>query len=233
MKNKIKKMDETAWLLGILLCALGVCLCTKANFGLSMIAAPAYIVFRKLSLFLPFLTQGMTEYLWQALLLVVTCLIVRRFRLRYVFTFLTAVLFGFALDGWLWVFGGGDPFQSLVARIISFAAGTLITTLSIAFFFRTSLPLEVYELTVAEVSDRYDLNVDRVKLFNDMIFLALSIGLTLLLHGDFVGVGIGTVVVTFVNAPLISFFGKILDKLFEFSPRFPRLTTFLHPENKQ
>jgi len=232
MKNKIKKMNEAAWLLGIILCALGVCLCTKANFGLSMIAAPAYVVFRKLSIFLPFLTQGMTEYLWQALLLVVTCFIVRRFRLRYIFAFLTAVLFGVALDGWLWVFGGGDPFQSLVARIISFAAGALVTSLSIAFFFRTCLPLQVYELTVAEIADRYNLSVDRVKLFNDLIFLALSLGLTLLLHGDFVGVGIGTVIVTFINAPLISFFGKILDKFFEFSPRFPRPANLLHPENK-
>ena len=41
--KKISRMNEIAWVIGIAGCALGVCLCTKANFGLSMIAAPPYI----------------------------------------------------------------------------------------------------------------------------------------------------------------------------------------------
>jgi len=56
--KKIGKMNEAAWLLGILLCSLGVSLCTKAGFGLSMIAAPPYILHLKLSLLSPFFTQG-------------------------------------------------------------------------------------------------------------------------------------------------------------------------------
>ena len=43
-RKRIGKMNEIAWVLGIVLCALGVALCTKADFGLSMIAAPAYII---------------------------------------------------------------------------------------------------------------------------------------------------------------------------------------------
>ena len=36
--QKIEKMNEIAWPLGIIFCALGVALCTKASFGLSIIA---------------------------------------------------------------------------------------------------------------------------------------------------------------------------------------------------
>ena len=49
-----KKMNEAAWLLGIIFCALGVCLLTKAGFGLSMVSAAAYILHLKVVQFLPF-----------------------------------------------------------------------------------------------------------------------------------------------------------------------------------
>lgn len=50
----LKKMNEAAWLLGIVFCALGVCLLTKAGFGLSMVSAAAYILHLRVVQFLPF-----------------------------------------------------------------------------------------------------------------------------------------------------------------------------------
>ena len=222
--KKIEKMNELAWVLGIVLCALGVALCTKANFGLSMVAAPAYILHRKISEILPWFTQGVSEYVWQFLWLILTALIVRRFRVRYLLCFGTAVLFGLTLDGWLWLLGGGTPYVSLAMRIAVFVIGMNVTALAIALFFRTKLPLEVYELTVAEVADRYRLPISRVKFLYDAMMLTISIVLALsLLHG-FVGIGIGTVITTLLNASLITFYGKILDRFFTFDARFPKLT---------
>ena len=221
--KKIGKMNELAWVLGIVLCALGVALCTKANFGLSMIAAPAYILHRKISEVLPWFTQGVSEYIWQFIWLVLTALIVRRFRVRYFLCFGTAVLFGLTLDGWLLLLGGGTPYTPLGMRIAVFVLGINVTALSIALFFRTKLPPEVYELTVAEVADRYKLPISRVKFAYDAVMLTISVILApLLLHG-FVGIGIGTVVTTLVNATLITFYGKILDRFFTFDARFPKL----------
>ena len=81
-KRNMARMNEAAWLFGILLCSLGVALCTKAGLGLSMIAAPPYILHRALISISPIFTQGTCEYLWQGFLLFVMCLILRRFRLR-------------------------------------------------------------------------------------------------------------------------------------------------------
>ena len=59
--KKISKMGELAWLIGTALCALGVAFCTKANFGLSMVAAPPYILHVALSKFSTFFTHGTVE----------------------------------------------------------------------------------------------------------------------------------------------------------------------------
>ena len=221
-QHKIGKMNEAAWVLGILLCALGVAFCTKANFGLSMVAAPPYILHLKLSQYFPWYTQGTSEYVWQFFLLILTCAAVQRIRLRYFLSFFTAILFGLSLDGWLWVLGGGAAYATLIGRILAYLAGTALTTLSIAFFFRTKLPLEIYELTVSEIADRYHLPIGRVKLIYDVVMLTISVLFAWLLLGGFTGIGIGTVITTVLNASLIAMWGRVLDRFFTFEPLFPR-----------
>lgn len=230
MKQKMRrigKMNEAAWVLGILLCSLGVCLCTKAGFGLSMIAAPAYILHIKLFPLSSFFTQGACEYLWQGLLLVLLCLGVGRFRFRYLLAFGTGIIFGLVLDGWFLLFGGNAVCASMGMRIVAFILGELITTLAVAFYFRTRWPLQIYELMVTEIADRYRLAAPRIKLVYDISMLAVSLLLAGILNRSLDGIGIGTVIITAVNAVLIGLFGKLLDRYFEFSPRFPRLTKFL------
>ena len=62
---------EAAYLLGIVILALGTALMEKAAFGMSMVVSPAYILHVKISEFLPFFTFGMAEYTFQAFLLVI------------------------------------------------------------------------------------------------------------------------------------------------------------------
>ncbi len=226
--KKIGKMNEAAWILGIVLCALGVCLCTKAGFGLSMIAAPAYILHVKLVELSPFFTQGACEYLWQGFLLLIMCLGIQRFRGQYLLAFVTGVLFGLAVDAWFWVLGGNGICEAMAIRIVLFALGESITTLSIAFFFRTSLPLEIYERIVVEFSRRYTVAADKMKLIFDVAMLVLSLAMAWFLNHSFQGIGIGTVIITAVNALLIGWFGKLLDRIFTFEPRFPKLVSILN-----
>ena len=112
-------------------------------------------------------------------------------------------------------------------RIVAFVFGAVFTSLSIAFVFRTSWPIAIYELLVREIADRFRLNINRVKLANDIVMLFLSAVLAFALTGGFHGLGPGTILITFINAPLIAFFGKLIDKRFTFEPRFPKLTKML------
>ena len=225
--KKLQKMNEAAWLLGVLLCALGVALATKANFGLSMIAAPPYIIHIFMENFFPWYSQGTSEYIWQGVLLLVMCIIVRRFRVKYLLTFACAVIFGLAVDGFLWLLGGSAAYATLAARIAAFCISEVITAVAIACYFRTDLPLPVYELVVSEIAKCYSLNMNKVKQVNDILMLALSVVLALILNRSFAGIGIGTIIITLVNASLIALAGKILDRYCDFSPRFPRVIAWL------
>lgn len=224
--KKISKMSEAAWVFYTVVCALGVVLCTKADFGLSMIAAPPYILHVAISPYLPIFTQGFTQTVWQIFLLVILCAVVRRVRLKYAWCLAASFLSGLAVDGWLLVFGGGSPYESMAIRILAFVLGEGCIALAVAAIFRTYVPPQICELVVTEISDAYSLDTSRVKLWNDLLFLAVSVAFSLILTKGFTGIGIGTVITTAVNAPLIHAFGKLLDKLFVFDEAFPRLKEF-------
>lgn len=220
--KKLQKMNEAAWLSGVLLCAFGVALATKANFGLSMIAAPPYILHIFMENFLPWYSQGTSEYIWQGMLLIAMCIVIRRFKIRYLLTFACAIVFGLAVDGFLWLLGGSAAYTTLAVRILAFTASELITAVAIACYFRTDMPLPVYELVVAEIAKCYSLPINKVKQVNDIIMLAISVALALLLNKSWQGIGIGTVIITLVNASLIALAGRIMDRYIDFSPRFPK-----------
>lgn len=223
-KKKVGGGAEAAWVLGVLLCSLGVCLSAKSGFGVSMVVAPAYVLFNRLHAVLPFLTFGAAEYLLQGVLLVALCVAVRRFRVRYLLSFGTAVCYGLALDLWRQLFGD-NVCALLWQRCLCCAAGAVITAFAIALFLRTYLPQQVYELFVKELTERYSLRLGRVKWIYDIASLLTAILLMLLLFGSFSTdmIGIGTLLLTVINTPLISLWGKVLDRFFRFTPSFPRL----------
>lgn len=70
--------SEAAYAVGIVVLALGTSMMERADFGMSMIVAPAYLIHLKVSQLLPFFSFGVSEYVFQALLLVVTALVIRR-----------------------------------------------------------------------------------------------------------------------------------------------------------
>ena len=231
--KKLSKCNELAWVFGVLLISVGVFFVTKGGFGVSMIGAPAYIIHLAASKVLPWYTFGTSEYILQGTLLLVMCLVIRKFDWRFLLSFFTAVIYGFILDFWFYLSGGSDPFPTLPGRIASLAVGVIITGLAIACFFRTYLPLQVYELFVAQISKCFHKNTDKVKFVYDFASLGVAILLALVVTHRFPDIrftdciGIGTIVCTVFNALLISLFGKLLDKLFGFSPALPRLEKVL------
>ena len=76
-----------------------VALVEKTDFGMSMVVAPAYLLHLKISEYLPFYTFGMSEYVLQIFVLIALVLIMRKFKKGYLFSFITAVFYGFVLDG--------------------------------------------------------------------------------------------------------------------------------------
>lgn len=90
---------ELAYILGLIVLAFSAALMEASDLGVSMIVAPAYLLHLKLSQTFAFFTFGMAEYTLQAALLIVMVMVLGRFRLYYLFSFITAMLYGFLLDG--------------------------------------------------------------------------------------------------------------------------------------
>lgn len=243
--KKIQKSSEALWLLGIIFVAFGVAICSKANLGVSMIAAPAFVIQEALASLLPWLSVGMTEYVIQGLMLLLLCLVIRRFHWHYLLAFAVAVIYGYTLNFFLWALGG-ISFDAVWLRWVMLIVGDLITGFGVACFFRTYLPLQVYELFVAELSNRFDFRIGRVKSIFDYTLLVLSLIMALTLFGDlttfdwttigyasFHSIGLGTLVTTLLNSPIIMLMGKLLDLLFDPTPLFPRLKKALGRNTKE
>ena len=63
------------------------CSAHSASFGLSMLSAPAYILHMKLHDIFSWYSHGTSEYIWQGMLLIIMCIIIRKFKMRYIFSF--------------------------------------------------------------------------------------------------------------------------------------------------
>ena len=153
---------ELAYVLGLIFVALGVAFMEKPDFGVSMVVAPAYILHLKISETYSFFTFGMAEYTLQAVLLIIMALVLRRFKLSYLFSFVTAVIYGFILDLCM-LLVSYVPMENMALRITYYTLGMVLCAIGIALFFHTYIAPEVYELFVKEVSSKYGVEIHRFK----------------------------------------------------------------------
>lgn len=237
--KKLTKTSELLWLFGIIFVALGVAICSKADLGVSMIAAPVFVIHEAIAPLWSGFSVGMTEYLIQGLMLFLLCVVIRRFNWRYLLAFAVAVIYGCALDMFLWILGS-ISFDTIAVRWIMLIVGDLITGFGVACFFRSYMPLQVYELFVAEFAAKFRFNINKTKWVFDITLLFISVTLAIVLFGDlesfdwstvgyscFHSIGLGTLVITAINSPIISLMGRIVDRIFDPSPLFPKFERIL------
>lgn len=212
---------ELSYVFGLLILVFATALTERADFGMSMVVAPAYILHLKLSQVLPWFSYGVAAYVVQGVLLVIMMLILRRFRLSYLFSFVTAVLYGILVD-WLMAMVAYFPADTFAWRLLWYVLGTVLCSFSIALLFHTYLAPEAYDLFVKELSRKFGWKIDKVKTCYDCASLLISVILSFSFFGFgvFQGVKLGTLVCALVNGFLIGQFSKLLEKHFDFQNRF-------------
>lgn len=212
---------ELSYVFGLLILVFATALTERADFGMSMVVAPAYILHLKLSQVLPWFSYGVAAYVVQGVLLVIMMLILRRFRLSYLFSFVTAVLYGILVD-WLMAMVAYFPADTFAWRLLWYVLGMVLCSFSIALLFHTYLAPEAYDLFVKELSRKFGWKIDKVKTCYDCASLLISVILSFSFFGFgvFQGVKLGTLVCALVNGFLIGQFSKLLEKHFDFQNRF-------------
>ena len=223
MTAKIKISSEITYFAAIALLSLAVAILSAADFGISMIVAPAYL----LSLKIGVLSFGQAEYVVRACVFAVLCIVLRKCKPVYLLSFGTCLIYGFVLDLWRKI-----PFfdpsvtqpgsMSMPIRIAMFLVGMILTSFSVALFFKTYLFPQVYDFFVKAVSRKYGIRLSVLKTIVDLSCLTASVIMTFAFFGEIRGIGCGTAVMALLNGTVIGAFSKLLDRTVHFCSAFPR-----------
>lgn len=213
---------EIAYLLGLLILALGTAFMERADFGVSMVVAPAYLIHLKVSEVLPFFSFGMAEYTLQAVVILAMILILRRIKLSYFFSFVTAVLYGLTLDGAMALIAL-LPEGSFGVKLGWFLIGMLLCSIGVSLLFHTYISPEAYELFVKEISAKLQRDIHKCKTAYDCVSCLIAILLSFLFFGfgHFEGVKLGTIFCALVNGSLIGRCTAWFEKRWDFQDGLP------------
>lgn len=213
--------SEAAYILGISFLAMATALIEKADFGVSMVVAPAYLLHLKLSEFFPFFSFGVAEFTLQVLIIALIAVILRKIKFSYLFSFVTIAVYGSLLDLSIAAleFFSADH---IAVRIIIFTIGVLVCSASVSLLFHTYISPEAYELFVKEISAKFGLNINKFKTCYDCTSCIIGIIMSFAFFGfgHFEGIKFGTVICALLNGFLIGNFSKLYEKKFEFKDRF-------------
>lgn len=217
MRTKKVFYTEMAYVVGIVVLAFGTAFMERADFGMSMVVAPAYILHLKISQYVSFFSFGMAEYTLQAVLILLLSLIMRKFKRAYLFSFVTAVLYGLTLDAVMLLVNILPPAE-MAGRIACYLIGMLLCSIGVAFLFHTYISPEAYELFVKELSAKSGTAINIVKTVYDCISCFIGVVLSFAFFGlwHFEGVKFGTVICAVVNGFIIGKCSKMLESVFDF-----------------
>lgn len=227
--KKIICYSEIAFILGLLLLALGTALMAYGDFGISMIATPGYLIHLKLSPYSPFFSFGTIGYLVEALLLLAMMLIIRKGKLIYLLSFLTAVLYGCLLDVFS-LLTALLPQDSIPLRIPIYISGMTLCSAAISLMLFSYFPPAAHEMFVKEVSAHKHIPFANLKTIYDCTALLLSLILSILFFNSLQGIGIGTIICAFINGFMIRSFTKLWERLLIFRDAFPLRSYFEESE---
>ena len=216
--SKLKIPSEIAYIIGLSLLSLGTCLMAKADFGMSMIAAPAYLLNQLLTKTVSsFFTFGRCEIILETVVVILMCFIIGKFKIGYLFALLAGVIYGTFLDMWIFIFKD-IAVVTFGIRLIYFLLGQVVTAFGIALLFKSYFPPAAYDFFVKEVSKHFDVSVPKFKTFFDLTFVIISVILSFAIFGlgHFEGINIGTVFIALVNGTTIGIATKIIDRFCNF-----------------
>lgn len=216
MKKKVF-YSELAYVFAMLILSLGTALMARADFGVSMVVAPAYLLHLALNPVLPFFSFGMAEYLLQMIVLLLMMLILRRASLSYLFSFATAILYGLVLDGCM-ALAAVIPAAGMGMRILLYILGMALCCIGVSLFFKTYFPAAAYERFVKEVSEKTGMPIHRFKTIYDCTSCLIAIALSFIFFGfgHFEGVKLGTIICALVNGWGIGLCSRFLNSHFDF-----------------
>lgn len=226
MTKRFNRCGELSWLIGTVLLGLSTALMSKAGFGMSVVVSPAYV----LADLFEFISAGTMCYICQGFLVAVTCLMIKRINLSFLFTFFSAVSFGLLVDFFSNICFGFINEPGMAWRILLFCLSLPVNSISIAFLLHSYFPPQAPELFVKEFAAVTGGDIYKLKYIYDICSLVLSVAMSFIFFGELRFIGVGTFACALLNGPIIGFAGRLMDKNADFSPFFPKIGRYFIEE---
>lgn len=194
-------------IVGLFIMSFGVSLSVKSNLGTTPISCIPNVLS-----FASTLSLGMITIIFNALLILIQILILRRNfpRVQYLQLIVT-IIFGYFIDFTLWILKDLiliTYIQQWIVCIIScfiIALGVLLEVKSNAIV----LPGEGVSLAIRHVTN---IEFGKLKTLFDTSNVVIGAALSLILFGTFKGVGLGTIFAAIAVGYIVRFYKRILDK---------------------
>ncbi len=196
---------ELALLVVVIINSLGVVLMLHSGSGISAISSVPYAF----SEVFPALSLGTWTYIFQGVLVLTLMIMRRKFVPSYLFSFVVGFAFSEMLNVHkLWV----DTLPtSIPERILYFVISYILICIGIALSNRCGLPIIPTDLFPRELADITKIRYSRIKVSYDVICLAITGVMTVLLLGQLDGLGIGTILAAFTMGKVIGWIGDWMD----------------------
>ena len=212
---------EIAYIVGIVTLAFGTALMERADVGMSMVVAPAYLIYLKLSDYFNWFSFGMAEYCFQAFLIIVLTIILRSFKRKYLFSFITALIYGSVLDVMMRVVSLLSA-NGIIPRAGFYVTGLVVCAIGVSLLFHTYISPEAYELFVKEISSKFGFDINKTKTVYDCCSCLIAVIMSFLFMGfpHFEGVKAGTILCAAINGWMIGQCSRLFEKYFDFKDAF-------------
>ncbi len=220
--TKTKYPCELALASGLVLTALSVCLFLRSGLGVTVISSVPLM----LHYTFPFIDFGVWNMIFNAAMLVLAVVLLKRARASYIVSLFMAVIYGALIDLFKPV-----VFMlpiSLPLSILYFLLSMLALSVGIAFYMKCRLPLLPCDVFIRDAVIAYRIPYRKVKTIFDISCLAVSLVFCFAVLGELRDIGIGTVVSAITTGSCVAFFMRRMDSAFEFEPAIPAVGRFVN-----
>lgn len=214
--KKFRFNGEIAFFIALNILAIGMVFIFKADFGITVIQSPVFVLGKAI----PKISVGVWTYLIQSILFIIMILIIKKFKITFILSFLSAFIYGLLLNFYIKVLN--LPIDILYLRVIYFICGYLLCVISVSIFFTCKAPLMPYDIFLREVCVAKKYSIPKMKWIYDFSFLSISIILSLILTKKIICIGFGTIILTLLITPGLHFTKKFIDKHFNFYSIFEK-----------
>lgn len=202
----------TVMLLGMIITALGLAVCVRADLGISPITTLPYA----LSQVFPALSLGTFTFLQHILFFVLMVLLLRRdFQLFQLLQIPCSLVFGYFVDFWeIWT--RRITLHGYVSHLLLLLLGCIFVAFGFSLVYTSRVALEANTAFLNALSLRTGKRYSTLKTLTDVIIvIAAAITALIFLH-QIVGIREGTIISALLIGPVAGIFNKRLSGLEKF-----------------